>query len=98
MYPSALGGECKSHFTRVRTRVPLTPIATAGSHFCLFFYKVLEVLIWRRLEGWWNRTSAVSGLQGACKKGCNSAFLLREHIATALEENDLVYVAYFDVA
>ena len=80
---------------------PLDPNSDRGITLLSVFNKILEVLIWTRLEGWWNRTSVVSGLQGACKKGLsclNSEFLLRETIGTALEENDLVYVAYFDVA
>ena len=46
-------------------------------------------------------TGAVSGLQSACKKGLsclNTAFLLKETVATSMEDNELVYVAFFDVA
>ena len=57
-------------------------------------------MVWKRLEVWWGQNEVVSGLQSACKKGLscvNTSFLLNESIAVAREENDTVYVAFFDV-
>ena len=80
---------------------PLDPNSYRGITLLSVFNKVFEILVWRRLEAWWVRSGAVSGLQSACRKGLsclNTAFVLRESIATSLDANDLVYVAYFDVA
>ena len=79
----------------------LDPDSYRGITLLSTFNKLFEVLIWRRLEEWWGEVGAVSGLQGACKKGLscmNTAFVLRESIATSRQEHDLVYAAFFDVA
>ena len=80
---------------------PLDPDSYRGITLLSTFNKLFEVLMWRRLEGWWSQSGVLSGLQFACKKrvSClNTAFLLKETIATSREEHDLVYAAFFDVA
>ena len=80
---------------------PLDPNSYRGITLLSIFNKVFEILIWRRLEPWWSEVEAVSGLQSACKKGMlclNTAFLLKETVATSMEDNDQVYFAFFDVA
>ena len=32
------------------------------------FNKVFKLLVWKRLEVWWEQNEVVSGLQSACKK------------------------------
>ena len=62
------------------------------------YNKVIEILIWHRLEKWWQENNIISELQGACKKGLScihSALILRE---TSLEEYQTCFVAFFDVA
>ena len=49
------------------------------------FNKLFEVIIWKRMEGWWIRTGVINQLQGACRKGVScvhSAYILQETIAT----------------
>ena len=80
---------------------PLDPNSYRGITLLSVFNKVFEILVWHSIEAWWVRSGVVSGLQSACRKGLsclNTAFVLRESIATSMEANDLVYVAYFDVA
>ena len=80
---------------------PLDTDSYRGITLLSTFNKVFEVLFWKRIEAWWNEVGAVSGLQSACRKGLsclNAGFLLRETVATAMEDNDVVYVAFFDVA
>ena len=63
--------------------------------------KLLEILIWNRVEGWWNTSGMISDLQGACKKGqscVHIAMLLQETVSRALESNRNVFVSYFDVS
>ena len=63
--------------------------------------KILEILIWNRVEGWWNSSRVISSLQGACKKGqscVHIAMLLQETVSRALEKNRNVFVSYFDVS
>ena len=65
------------------------------------FNKVFEILLWSRLEVWWQRDQVVSPAQGACRKGVSSvhtAMMLQETIATGLETSDKVYVLYLDVS
>ena len=65
------------------------------------FNKVFEILIWHRLKGWWNDENVISELQGACKTGLScihTAFMLRETVATSMEESGQCFVAFFDVA
>ena len=52
------------------------------------FNKLFEVLIWNRIQPWWNNGNVIINTQGACKKGVSSlhtAFLLQESIAVNLE-------------
>ena len=63
--------------------------------------KIFEILLWNRIEGWWNSSRVISGLQGACKKGqscVHIAMLLQETVSRALETNRNVFVSYFDVS
>ena len=65
------------------------------------FNNIFEILVWLRLEKWWNESGIISSLQGACRKGqscVHSAYLLQETVLTALEENNNVFMAYFDVS
>ena len=50
---------------------------------------------------WWEDTSVISPLQGACRNGTSclhSAAILQEAIAVNLNTNKRAFVAYFDVA
>ena len=63
--------------------------------------KILEILIWNRVEDWWRSSGAISTLQGACKKGqscVHIALLLQETVSRVLESNKNVFVSYFDVS
>ena len=63
--------------------------------------KTLEILLWNRIEGRWNTSRIISGLQGTCKKGqscVHIAMLLQETVSRALETNRNVFVSYFDVS
>ena len=63
--------------------------------------KVFEIVMWRRIEVWWEEENIISPLQGACKPGVScmhSALALQETIAVNLDTSNKVFVAYFDVA
>ena len=65
------------------------------------FNKLFEVLIWNRIQPWWNDGKVIESTQGACKKGLSSlhtAFLLQESIASNLETHRKVFVLYLDVS
>ena len=65
------------------------------------FNKLFEIVMWKRIEHWWNETGAISALQGACRKGIScvhSAYLLQESIATLLETQNKVFVTFLDVS
>ena len=65
------------------------------------FNKLFEVILWNRMEEWWNSSGVINQLQGACKKGIScvhSTFILQETIATLLEKNRKVFVLYLDVS
>ena len=65
------------------------------------FNKIFEILIWNRLEKWWERTGIISKLQGACRKGqscVHTAYLLQETVSSALEYKKNVFVAFYDVS
>ena len=101
IFRGALGLACRSLCTKVRMHVLWTLTVIGAITLLSVFNKVFEVLIWRRVERWWGEMGAVSGLQSACKKdmSCmNASFLLKETVATAMEDNDQVFVAFFDVA
>ena len=55
------------------------------------FNKIFEILVWLRLEKWWNESGVISSLQGACRIGqscVHTAYLLQETVSTALEEKN----------
>ena len=59
------------------------------------------MVIWRRMEVWWEATLVIFPLQGACKPSAScvhSGLLLQKPIAAGLDTNKKVFVAYFDVA
>ena len=65
------------------------------------FNKLFEILLWNRIEFWWEDSQVISQCQGACRKkqSCvHSAFMLQEAVAASRESNDKCFVAYFDVA
>ena len=65
------------------------------------FNKLLEVIIWERLRGWWFRDRVVSDLQGAGRRGhscIHTALTLQETISKEREGNKKVFVAYYDVS
>ena len=65
------------------------------------FNKLFELVMWKRMEKWWFESEAISGLQGACRKGVScvhSAYTLQESISTLLETNSKVFVTYLDVS
>ena len=64
------------------------------------YNKLYEVVLWGRMSKWWEETSVVSRLQGACRRGyscLHTALMLQEAIATLLETNPNVFVLYLDV-
>ena len=80
---------------------PLDPNNYRGITLLSVFNKILEILVWHRIESWWETNRVISDLQGACKKGLScihTAMLLQETVATSLETNRKCLVAYFDVA
>ena len=65
------------------------------------FNKLFEIIIWKRMEQWWDETGVISQLQGACRKGVScvhSAYLLQESVSTLLETHKKVFVTYLDVS
>ena len=65
------------------------------------FNKLLEILIWQRIKGWWYGERVISDLQGACREGyscVHTAFNLRETVATSMESTNKCFVAFYDVA
>ena len=65
------------------------------------FNKAFEILVWSRLESWWNSSGIISILQGACRKGqscVHTAYTLHETVSSALDNNKCAFVAYFDVS
>ena len=78
----------------------LDPNRYRGITLLSTFNKVYEVLVWRNLEAWWKEAEVIPGLQYTCKRGVsclNTALLLRQSIATSMEDNSTCYVALFDV-
>ena len=65
------------------------------------FNKLLEVIIWGRLKGWWFNDRIVSDLQGAGRGGhscIHTALTLQETISKEREGNKKVFVAFYDVS
>ena len=65
------------------------------------FNKLFDILLWRRMKGWWQEERVISELQGACRAGSScihTSFNLRETLATAMEASSKCFVAFFDVA
>ena len=48
---------------------PLDPDNYRGITLLSSFNKLFEMLIWRRIEYWWENNRVISELQGACRKG-----------------------------
>ena len=72
-----------------------------GITFLSVFNKSFEIMLWKRIEVWWNDKKNLSDNQGACKKGISSlhtALLLQESIACNLEGNKKVFVTFLDVS
>ena len=79
----------------------LDPNNYRGITLLSVYNKIIEILIWHRLELWWETNKVISDLQGACRKGLSCvhlAFTLRETVAASLEDNQKCFVAFFDVA
>ena len=95
---------------RIGTQIPLykgknscalDPNNYRGITLLTSLNKVFEIIMWRRLEVWWEEEGVISPLQGACKAGVScihSALVLQETIAVNLDTSTKVFVAYFDVA
>ena len=80
---------------------PLTPDNYRGITLLSTFSKLFEVLVWGRIEDWWNRERVTSELQGGGRKNfscIHTALTLHETIAKERESNKRVYVAYYDVS
>ena len=63
--------------------------------------KLLEIIIWDRISGWWYRNHVVSDLQGAGRKGfscIHTALTLQETISKERERSKKVFVSYYDVS
>ena len=79
----------------------LDPNSYIGITLLSTFNKILEILVWHRVEEWWGTSSIVSESQAACRKGVSSihtAMLLQESIAANLGEVDKIFVLYLDVS
>ena len=80
---------------------PLSPDNYRGITLLSSFNKLFEMVIWLRLEPWWENTRIISELQGACRKGSScvhTALTLQETIACQRERGKKVFVAFFDVS
>ena len=63
--------------------------------------KLFEVILWGRMQGWWEETGVISKLQGACrnKVSCvHTAMVHQETISAQLEAGKTVFVSYYDVS
>ena len=78
----------------------LDPNNYRGITLLTCFNKILEKLVWGRLEVWWGENRIISELQGACRTGSScihTALTLQETISKEREGNKKVFVAYYDV-
>ena len=101
--------ECIPQNFRTGTQIPLykgknscalDPNNYRGITLLTSLNKVFEIVVWRRLEVWWEEENIISPLQGACKPGVScihSALILQETIAVNLDTSKKVFVAYFDI-
>ena len=65
------------------------------------FNKLFEMVIWKRLKGWWYEKQIISPLQGAARPGVSclhTALLLQESISSNLEKYKKIFVSYYDVS
>ena len=80
---------------------PLDPDNYRGITLLSSFNKLFEMIIWQRIETWWENNRTISELQGACRRGSScihTALTLQETIASQLGEGKKVFVAFFDVS
>ena len=80
---------------------PLDPDNYRGITLLSSFNKLFEMLIWQRIEPWWENNRVISELQGACRRGSScihTALTLQETIASQHEGGGMVFVAFFDVS
>ena len=80
---------------------PLKPDNYRGITLLSSFNKLFEMVIWHRLEVWWESNRVISELQGACRKGSScvhTALTLQETIAKQCESGKKVFVVFFDVS
>ena len=80
---------------------PLDPDNYRGITLLSSFNKLFEMVIWQRIESWWENYRITSELQGACRRGSSrihTALTLQENIASQLEGGKKVVVALFDVS
>ena len=110
LFNSIRGNECIPTCFKRGVQVPLYK----GNDSCILdpnnyrditllptFNKLLEILIWQRIKGWWSEHRIISELQGACRTGCScihTSVNLRETLATSMENSNKCFVAFFDVA
>ena len=88
-------------FYKGKDTCTLDPNNYRGIKLLSVYNKLIEILIWHRLEYWCETNKVISDLQGACRKGLScvhSALILRKTVATSLESNQKCFVAFFDVA
>ena len=84
--------------------VPLTMYShyhVVGTPSDSSFNKLFEMVLWLRIESWWEESRIISELQGACRKGSScvhTALTLQETIASHRERGERVFVAFLDVS
>ena len=88
-------------FYKGKDTCTLDPNNYRGITLLSVYNKLIEILIWHRLEYWCETNKVISDLQGACRKSLScvhSALILRETVATSLESRQKCFVAFLDVA
>ena len=79
----------------------LDPNSYRGITLLSIFAKIFEMILWARIEPWWENEGVISRLQGACRKGhscVHTALTLQEALATSMETSRTCFVSYFDVS
>ena len=79
----------------------LEPNSYRGITLLSIFAKVFEMILWDRIEPWWDNEGVISRLQGACRKGhsfAHTALTLQEALATSMETDRNCFVSNFDVS